>query len=331
MAARSYQRRQMERRQSGTKSNVIIGSIVSAVAVAVLTALIILLVRGQPDLPTSATSAARLQRLSVPDFIPRDLYQSTEDTNAANFYYEQAIQFAMDNRARLQTNQLQGKQPDPELSRRIAEMLTEGMKCQRVHKPILDQRLPIVPNPMPDYGDALDLVTDAATFHGRELLRQGRRPDADTVGRAIFALGRRLFESDERYWHRVFGFQTMIEGLLLLYQSAEPGSPEEKRFKKIHDDMYEIWRDWNAKVGVIKAMRPNYGDLIRIARHDQDVGWRIEATLQLGIAKFGVGRGRANDRAIQQAIRELQSDPDPRVAQAAKVAEAFTVEDVRRQ
>ena len=74
---------------------------------------------------------------------------------------------------------------------------------------------------------------------------------------------------------------------------------------------------------------PQIGDLINVARYDQDPTFRIAATIKLGIAKFYAGTS-SNRLAIQKAIQEARKDSDPLIREAAKLADTTTKQEARR-
>ena len=75
------------------------------------------------------------------------------------------------------------------------------------------------------------------------------------------------------------------------------------------------------------ALRPRWA---RTTSAIERASWRTEATLQLGRVKFMPSRGQGNHNAIMAAIEKLKADKDPTIAAAAKAAEEYTKDDVKR-
>jgi len=308
---------------------IIIGSVVSASFIALLVVGIIVMSRGKAQAPTDASGPEALAPLTYPDNLPT-FYTPIDATTPANAHYDDALSYAISNRRKLVYRA--GEQPDSGTANHIADLLIRGMNAKQVNAPMFDDRLPMQPNPTPDYGDSLEWMIDAAKWAATDAEERGNTDRAKEITHAIFAFGQRLYENNKRFYHRVTGWQTMTEAINMLYMFSEDGSDDEKLYKDLYDQMYAQWQRWDKKLNkVVKALRPNFGDLIRIAENDGDVGVRIMATMQLGIAKFAKSRGEGNDAAIRRTIEKLKEDDEPLVAEAAKAAEAFTAEDVRRQ
>ena len=85
---------------------------------------------------------------------------------------------------------------------------------------------------------------------------------------------------------------------------------------------------WIPKSEVVFSLKPNIGDVLNVAMHDQDISWKLEATLALGRLKWNA-RTTGNKKAILRAIEELKGSQDQLIREAAQIADAFTAEDVR--
>jgi hypothetical protein len=64
-------------------------------------------------------------------------------------------------------------------------------------------------------------------------------------------------------------------------------------------------------------------------KDDEDLSFRIEAVLKLGMAKFNPG-GRGNDRNIQQTIEQAKNHPHPLMVQAGIAAAGLTKEQMHK-
>jgi len=84
----------------------------------------------------------------------------------------------------------------------------------------------------------------------------------------------------------------------------------------------------NHGVRTIMGTDPHVGDLLNVAKNDEDRTFRIAATLQLGIAKFTDGNP-GNRSAINAYLGEAKQSDDPMLAEAAAAADALTLEDFR--
>ncbi len=80
---------------------------------------------------------------------------------------------------------------------------------------------------------------------------------------------------------------------------------------------------------IVKNLRAHVADTVNIARNDEDLTFRVAATLNLGVLKFSPG-SKGNDRLIKQTLDELKNDPNPLVAEAAAKAQAVSREEMNR-
>ena len=329
MAARSLHQRHLQQRKGNRMLGLVFGSLISATIVGGIIVVVLLTVRGKVDKPTGASSASALQRLELPDKVPTELIRYTDGSTVANDLYRTAIRLAEEHRNDFLSTS-DDDPPDAARAREAADLLVQAAQCSVVQPGLLDDMLPLKPAARPSYGDSLELMVDAALFHARDAKERGDDFRADLVAKAVFVFGQRLVNYSTRIWHRQYGWQTMITSSLVLYQISPEGSEDEKRYRALNDQLYEELKKWDEKQKAVRTSRPNFSDLARIALLDEDLGWRLEATLQLGVAKFVPGRGRGNDRMILDTIQKLLDDKDPQVREAASVADKFTRDDVRR-
>lgn len=168
-----------------------------------------------------------------------------------------------------------------------------------------------------------------------EAILETDRPMAKRIATAVFTTGMWMFAKARRLPVKGMALIVALEGL----DRLSNWSKEDKELSPAANAWFAAitaYQDlYNRKFDLVYSIetkeggkQKNYGDLLRVCFEDQDLAWRIEATLSLGIAKFAPHRGRANDLAIRNAIERLKSDKEPLVANAAAIAEKVTSKDL---
>lgn len=291
-----------------------------------------------PDEPTGRTSDAKLVKLPVPaKDIP--LLWEVEDPDAS-------FSDALEAYAKLAINNIKllEKSPPPDhISDALVRKLIDAKNAGKTGSLAwLDAKVPMKPNAEAD-SNALNLALRAIVARAETASKNGDDVRVKRIGEALIAVGVRMWENSTRYYNRMMGFEMYQAGISLIRRKIDG---DDALIAKI-----KAWDDWYKKAfdmkfikvdRIIRSSTPviaedtsgnkkfrRIGDLINLAKKDQDLTIRIEATLSLGLAKFNPGT-KANENAIKDAITELQSDPEERVATAAKAAEAYTIEEYRR-
>jgi hypothetical protein len=209
-------------------------------------------------------------------------------------------------------------------------MLVEAADAGRFSAVFVDEDIPMAPFEKVERQEQPGRLAREAYHHARALFRDDRKADSADTGVAIMLFGKRLFQDSRRLPNRLAGLQIMqSEGLRVLNTLPDevPGGAETVNAWK--DALSEIESLWKPKITkVVQSTAPQIGDLVRIAKEDEDVAFRVAATLQLGVAKFNPQK-LGNEALIEEAIEQLQEDEEPRVREAAEAAEAFTREELR--
>ena len=201
-----------------------------------------------------------------------------------------------------------------------------------------DDVVPMEPQGKPDFGPALlDMamagMKRAAILHRRDNADSKER--AMKAAKALWALGRNMFDKCKRVQMRTMGLELMRAAGTEIYNWSGDGTELGNAITAWVNAMNKFDDEyWGPKLAVIHTLRygdadsPTLGDLVNIAQNDEDPSWRLAATLELGRAKYSK-RTSQQDRALQGIISSLKGDSDPAVAAAAKVAEAYQRKDVR--
>ncbi|MDA8378572.1 MAG: hypothetical protein M0Z50_16385 [Planctomycetia bacterium] len=84
-------------------------------------------------------------------------------------------------------------------------------------------------------------------------------------------------------------------------------------------------RRWYSKQKIVDVLNPHSGDMAYIVRHDRDLSWRLDAMLELGIARWTTSYApRAH--AIAAFLRHYTKSPNHWISAAAKRAYGMTAE-----
>ncbi len=304
-----------------------LGILISALILLVLAVAGYFLYRRLPDSPTAATAPEQLQKATLPPKLPA-IFQSEDAAGDAGAAYDEVFKFYVNDIAEYKDQPIPATASD-----KLINLLGEAMRAGKMRDSYLDELVPMQMglDVRPEYGSALELggIPRIVLTRAEELKKAGDDAKVLYACRALWALGQRAFENNVRLENRQAGLSIMLSAGTEMYGVAglQPGLGAcleiwAAALRKVQDA-------WNTKIQTIHNVRPQIGDLINIARHDQDGTFRIEATRWLGIAKF-IPRHSGNARAIAAAIEAAKSDPDVRVVEAGKAAEAFTIDEFHR-
>ena len=242
-----------------------------------------------------------------------------------------------------------------ERSQSIIQAL-HGTAASSMEKGLLDKKIP------PKYFDSPELKSDfsalgkAVSATIEEHKRKIEFDEAETVAVSYFHLGQKIFENNTRLKPRQRGLRMMSDALSklggVIRARYDDGEIEQDEMRSRNKEVMEwlnavsdVTNTWNSKLqrteGVATSkdkkmsngetrkvplpfdkIKPNIADLIRIAKQDEDITFRIWAARRLGYALFERG-GAGNQAAIKAAIEELKGDSNKQVAAAAADGESI--------
>jgi len=307
--------------------------VIPVVAIVVLAAPAWLLWYGVSDSPTWTSEPGALTKQQLPTDLPPLFPESgAGGVRSAAPIYEQLLTLYQNNHDTLPRTPAYDKLVD-----QACELWIESASASVTQPDFLDHHIPIRIGTQPDYNDALERAYEDALMRAAELYQRGDTEQAVGLMQSVWVLGRRLFTGHVRLYHRVIGLDMMESAGGMLYDVAvmesgtPPGPISNDRLADLHrwsDAIRQIRQAWQRKMETIMHVSPHPGDLINIALHDEDRTFRIEATLRLGIHRYGASRG--NRRLMEQAIQHAIDSDDPMWSQAGIAAQALTLEDKRR-
>jgi len=294
---------------------------------------------GQPDAPTEASSEAMLARRGFAESMPT-LAPGDQGGDAADDY-RRAIALYLEN-----ADRLKGGDPPAEIVDRLARHLLEAMQRRHCAAGFLDEQVPLKPGGRPEYEDAPFRVGQIVLDEALRLVQpvEGEQGDSgrpagaatsvagarrsERLMLAVWTLGRRLFEQNVRIAPRKTGL-ALLQNAAVRYETAfGPDAAHFTMLKQWADRASQINVEWERKIAAIQQQKGNAGDLIRIAEEDEDVGFRVMATLRLGAAQW-LDRRPPNLGAIEAALKRLSRSREPLISRAAAAAKSVTRQDVR--
>lgn len=301
-----------------------LGIILSLIFVLFLGLLGFFAFRGVSDPPTSATSDSKLMKRKLPSDLSA-LFVPSIPNGEASRTYSKILDLYLDRR-----EDFNADRPSREITGQLVDQLMIGMAQERVKPGFLDEHIPVQPGATPDFHDALELLHVLALLRADEAYEAGNKADAVKIARAVWAFGQRAFQNNVRLYNRLQGLTIMLDaGDKLLPWSTELGTADSESIRSWLAILDEIAQIWQAKYELLASLRPRIGDLLNIARNDQEISFRVAATLKLGLAKFNPG-GRGNKRVIDDIIRKAMTHSDPLMVQAGIAANAMTKEQMRK-
>ncbi len=294
--------------------------VLSGTFILALVIVVILQITPKVDQPTRATAAERLRLVGLGDDFPR-LYQVTEPNADAMTHYRAAVDYYEKHH-----KEWGGNPPSDTHYRAMAEHMIAGMKAGRIKDGFLDQSSTIAVG-MGGNTNRLSAVCVALIDRIKMLQDPGPLTEFDAeTALAVFALGERAFRHNTLLSNRQLGLELMSDGsgYLSWYQLEKDGQSSEElnlaadRFSKVIDA-------WSHKMKITMVPKPHVGDVLNIAKNDQDITWRLQATQKLGIAKFTDG-GTGNRKAIAKYLAEARKSDNSLMAESARVADELTKE-----
>jgi len=210
----------------------------------------------------------------------------------------------------------------------------------------LDNLIPAKQFDSDQASQAMMVLRRSVSLHITRHIEEAEFEQARQIALAYLAFGRQAFEKNVRLKARQSGLASMkgaLADLGRINASAEMDGEisRDKLFELNKDTMAHLdaikkLEDvWNAKLKSNETVSqangiPNIGDLIRMAKEDQDPTFRIYAALRLGYALYERG-DPGNQKAINQALDDLEQSSEAAVAAAAKAGRSIKDADEYHQ
>ncbi|MCX5658177.1 MAG: hypothetical protein NTW19_00460 [Planctomycetota bacterium] len=304
-----------------------LGIILSVVIVLGILVFFFVSTRGVADMPTSATRAEKLEKVTFAPGLPK-IVDAGDPNIDAKLAYDKVFALYADRHKDFDRSEV-----PTILADQMTGLLIDALPAGKFPPGFVDEYVPMSLLEQPEFGEALAAISDVVGKRIASAAEKGDVPYAAKAGFALWAMGQRLNEHCVRLHNRLQGLVMMKTAGEKLYPLVDK-LPERPKFKdelsKWIEPLDKIETEWNSKVKLIWApVAPSVADLINIAKNDKDPSFRVEAMLYLGVAKFNP-KSNANKRVLLATLAEGKTDPEPLVAKAAETADAMTMEEMRR-
>ncbi|MEO0474441.1 MAG: hypothetical protein AAF085_00530 [Planctomycetota bacterium] len=211
-----------------------------------------------------------------------------------------------------------------------------GAAASDMSKGILDSKIPAKYFDSPEVKSSFSAVGAAVRVTIDNHIEQIEFDQADAVAMSYIKLGQKIFENNTRLKSRERGLAVMESGLLfagkVIQERLKDGEIDQDEFKERNAKVMEwnravsaVRNAWKEKLRPIESVNsekriPNTSDLVRVAKEDEDLTFRIWAARRLGYAMFE-RKDPGNLEVIKTAIEELKNDSNKQVAKAAAEGE----------
>ncbi len=300
-----------------------LGLAISLFVVMFLGLILFLQLRGQADPPTAATTApGALDKLVLPADLPVIFTPANAETDATAIY-ERAFAFYQENAARFRD-----ESSDMTLVNQLVDLMIEAMNAGKVTPGFIDAKVPLEPG---IHLEMANVVTGMGTvvFENADRIRDRDEQRGRQAVLAAWALGQRAFEDNLIFEHRSAGIGNMMGAATRFMHWQGTFAEDWEKIDRWAEAMTTFSLGWNRKYEMLRHSRPKIGDIIYVARYDQDPTFRIMALQRLGMLKYNPGT-EANLRAITSALDECRKSEHPTVSRVAEEAYAFTKEQFQR-
>lgn len=206
----------------------------------------------------------------------------------------------------------------------------------------MDARIPEKRFESPDLKRDLQVLGTAVRLQVDAHIEAVEFDHAQGIALSYLNLGQQVFEKNLRLKSRQRGLAMMRSALSTMGRITraryDDGEIDKEDLSAANNKVME-WNNaikaledvWNSKLKPIESVNqakslPNISDLIKVAKEDKDLTFRVFAALRLGYALYERG-DQGNQEAIKEAIEELKADSEKLVADAAKAGESIADAD----
>jgi len=179
--------------------------------------------------------------------------------------------------------------------------------------------------------DDLERLSSALDTLAVAYVRQKKYAEAEAVLKAEFAMGCHMMRERIRVDMGIRGLtvqEMALVGLGKLY--LEWGGEHVKRIEgveKYRRSLLRLERAWKDKRKILWNVRPDPGDIFYIIENDEDLAWRVQGLLGLGLIKFTAVGSWGAKRKRDKLVAKYSAGDDPYLGAAANAARDFTREE----
>lgn len=213
-----------------------------------------------------------------------------------------------------------------------------GAAADSIPENAFDQRIPEKRFDAPELQEEIQALLKASTREVDRLIDERQFDKAQGIALSYMGLGKQVFNKNQRLKSRQAGLGMMRSALRemgkIIRARYEDAEIEKEEMAKLNAQIMS-WNNaiadfeepWKGKLKSIDSItKPNTADIIRVAKEDKDLTFRVFGTLRLGYLQYERG-DPGNQEAIKQAIETLKGDSEPLVAKAANEASSIKREE----
>ena len=190
-----------------------------------------------------------------------------------------------------------------------------------------------LPKTSDSVADRLNAIGEMTSAYAAGCVSDKKRKDAVIALTGLLVFGDRLWRHGLFVDVRTCGLtdiQSAAAGLQMLYKSGPTRNQYEYHAAhKLLGAVNAASTQWYGKMKVVDVLNPNSGDMANIVRYDQDISWRIEAMLELGIARWNTSYAPRAD-AIKTFLDRYTTDSNHWISASAKLARGMTAATIQQ-
>ena len=244
--------------------------------------------------------------------------------------YQQVIALSNDRNAVADLTADRGPAASPKI-RAIVKLVEQAAPETMGRKYLLfakGVRLPESSDTVADRLNAIGQMTDA---YAAGCISDKTPKAAAKALTALLIFGHRLWRHGLFVDVRTCGIsdmQSAAAGLRMLYKSGPTKNQYEcDSATKLVSAINKAGTQWYGKMKIVDVLNPNSGDMANIVRYDHDLSWRIEAMVELGIARWTTSYApRAH--AIAVFLKHYTADSNHWIRASAKVAYGMNADTI---
>jgi len=178
----------------------------------------------------------------------------------------------------------------------------------------------------------LGITADVLDTLGDYYINNKRYKDADSLYRDMLVVGWHMMKSRSHVHMVTYGEDIMGSAMNGIIRSFDPSMEREAKLtaaeplRMYNNALNEFVFVYREKVKILSKARLDAGDVWKIAEHDKDRMWRVQAILAMGMLKFS-HPSKANTARNNELIEKFLASKDRMEKAAAEAAKAYTEVD----
>ncbi|QDU34217.1 hypothetical protein KS4_22820 [Poriferisphaera corsica] len=279
---------------------------------------------GQPaDLPTNETNETVLRRIELRDDFSSFIQHTNADIEKRDEIYSTIISDWLEKKHQAGFWKIHEKT--------LFRVLNGREPAQGFMDGCFEIKLGEVPSDIA----AIDKIGSELIDYADDLAERGDGLNAYHIGHIVFVWGYDLLQRNtmldarlQGLWMLNAGGNVMFKMLRQYPKISAKVEIDENVLLELSDHVSEIDQRWSKKLLLVRSVTPHLGDLMHIAEKDEDLTFRIEGVLRLGLFQHAA-KSRGNLWKMQQLIESAQKDENILIQKAGHRAAAFSLNDAK--